>query len=231
MDSYRKRMQREWLLNSQKYTDSIGMTGRRPIPEEFTAIIDEIHSRFDLTSARFHRVLDVGCNNGYLLEQLNPDADMIVGVDFCNLPLTEGKKHSDDIHFIQAEAGHLPFPDNSFDRVICYSLFHYLPSTNSAISVSKELYRVLTVGGSLFIGDLFSRDHRHLIPANEVAHWDDESRPFMHRFRNWLFISIDELRELFNLSGASNVIMIPQHGTKRCPSFRYDIIVKKGPLT
>lgn len=227
MNGHRKRMQLEWLENSRKYTDPIGMTGRRPAEAEFATIVEDIGRKIDLHSKPSSRILDVGCNNGFLIDQLKPQARMIVGADFCLLPLQEGKKISETISFIQAEAGHLPFPDESFDRVICYSLFHYLPSEAAALAVAAELFRVTAVHGQLFIGDVFSRDHRDLIPPEHIQHWDSIDRPFMHRLRNWLFISLDCLKRSFESSGDSVVEVLPQETTIRCPSFRFDILVRK----
>lgn len=228
MNGHQKHMQSEWLENSRKYTDPIGMTGRRPVEAEFTAIIEDIHSKVDLQSEQIGRILDVGCNNGFLIHRLKPRGNVIIGADFCMLPLQQGKKISGTITFIQAEAGNLPFADGSFDRVICYSLFHYLHSETAALAVAAELFRVTAVHGQLFIGDVFSLDHRKLIPREYIEHWDSPDRPFMHRLRNWLFVSLESLRQLFESEPDCVVEVLPQESTIRCPSFRFDILVRKS---
>ena len=228
MNGHRKRMQLEWLENSRKYTDPIGMTGRRPVEAEFAAIVEDIGRKIDLQSKSSNRILDVGCNNGFLMDQLKPRARMIVGADFCMLPLQEGKKISETISFIQAEAGSLPFPDGSFDRVICYSLMHYLPSEAAALAVAAELLRVTAIHGRMFIGDVFSRDHRELIPREYIDHWDSADRPFMHRLRNWLFVSLESLQQQLESAADCEVELLPHENTIRCPSFRFDILVRKS---
>jgi SAM-dependent methyltransferase len=50
-----------------------------------------------------------------------------------------------DIH--QADATALPFPDNSFDTVVCFTMLHHVPSPAQQNRLFAEARRVLRPGG------------------------------------------------------------------------------------
>ncbi len=227
MNSHRKIMQEEWKDNTHRYTDPIGMTGRRPDQKEFSATVEDVLSKFDYSGSPNDRVLDVGCNNGYLLSRLNTNAKRLVGIDFCRPPLLAGKAVFNAIDFVQGEVSSLPFKDNSFERVLCYSVFHYLPSQRHAREAATELFRVLAPKGILLIGDLLAEEYKHRIPKEDLERWDDPERPFMHRVSNWLFVSLKNLQHHLLTLGAETVEIHGQKQDARCSGHRFDLIVKK----
>jgi len=227
MNTHRKKMQKEWEINTKLYQDPIGMTGRRPVKTEFQEMVQDVSDKFALNSPEIHHILDAGCSNGFLLKQMNPDVDMVVGLDFCMAPLLEGSKQSSGIRFVQGEITCLPFSDNQFDRVICYSLFHYLPSLEVVFNASSELFRVLSKSGRLLIGDLLSADHRHLIPKSDLLRWNSKERSFMHRLENWTFVHLKPLEKHFLSSGATLAEIKPQIRSLRENNYRFDLIVEK----
>lgn len=83
------------------------------------------------------KILDLGCGTGIISELYN-NLD-IVGIDISPgmLKFHKGK-------FLQASATDIPFPDDSFDFVVCRSLLHHLPD---AVAGLKEIKRVLKPGG------------------------------------------------------------------------------------
>lgn len=99
------------------------------------------------------RVLDLGCGTGLLafgaVERVGPDG-RVVGVDisaanvgFCkDMAAREGLSQRMD--FVVANALALPFPDGSFDVVVCRSVLLYLEAKDAAV---RELARVLKPGG------------------------------------------------------------------------------------
>jgi len=220
-------MRKEWNHNTRTYRDPIGMTGRRPDAKEFRETLRDVASKFAVSDPAVESILDVGCNNGYLMKCLNSKAALRVGIDFCLPPLLEGRRLHPGMMFVQGEITHLPVPDKLFDRVLCYNMFHYLQSQDAGLAAGRELYRVLKPGGRLLIGDLFTAEHRDLIPAEDRERWDSPERPYMHRISNWMFISINALRAMFESLNPRNIDVVPQHGDIRCPGYRYDIVVDK----
>lgn len=227
MNLHRKTMQKEWTKNTQMYRNCIGMTGRRPNEDEFFEVVKDILSKFDLHSPGIKRLLDVGCNNGYLLNCLKPNAEQLVGIDFCIDSLYEAKKLIPELNTLHGEITKLPFRDNTFDRVLCYNMFHYLPSSEAALNAANTLYRVLSPGGFLLIGDLFTEECKQLIPESLIEHWNSPFRPFMHRPENWLFVSLESLTMFFRQMKATQVLVYEQKGDIRCAGFRRDLVVQK----
>ncbi len=102
--------------------------------------------------------LDVGCGEGRhsLAAYLKPGID-VVGVDLSEQDLTTARHRITDMEafgpegtvtFMRGDATCLPFPDASFDRVICSEVLEHIPNY---IAVIEELNRVLKPGGRLCI--------------------------------------------------------------------------------
>lgn len=115
-----------------------------------------------------NKILDIGCGNGRFATifcELNVSyfgIDPCKGsIDFCK----DAFKDFDNIKFsfldvynqvfnpdskILPENYKFPFPNNSFDDIIVYSIFTHLQNTQSAYNYSKEIKRILKPGGKLF---------------------------------------------------------------------------------
>jgi SAM-dependent methyltransferase len=104
------------------------------------------------------RVLDVGCSIGQCttaLKQRFPQAE-VTGLD-VGLPLLRyaNKRAHElgiDVQFVQALAEDTGLPDGGFDVVLCYILFHEVPSRLFA-PILAEAFRLLRPGGTLTIVD------------------------------------------------------------------------------
>lgn len=104
------------------------------------------------------RCLDVGCGEGRhsLAAYLKPGID-VVGVDLSYADLQTARARIADmeafdpqgcINFLQGDATCLPFPDASFECVICSEVLEHIPNF---LSVVDELVRVLKPGGRLCV--------------------------------------------------------------------------------
>ncbi len=85
------------------------------------------------------RVLEVGCGQGKdVLRQLAGDARYeLWGVDILPQEL-----ELDGVHFVQADAEHLPFADASFDLVITVGVLEHIEPFEKLCAVIAELDRV-----------------------------------------------------------------------------------------
>lgn len=123
-----------------------------------------------------HRVLDIGCGTGTLatlVKQLQPSVDMI-GLDPDPKALARARKKTTrarvSVHFDQGFSDHLPYPDESFDRVFSSLMFHHIANDDRPNTL-REIRRVLKPGGSFHLVD-FSKPEGgphglfHLIHAN-----------------------------------------------------------------
>lgn len=89
------------------------------------------------------KVLDVGCGNGFV-SSLYPNFD-ILGID-----ISDGMLANNPYIWKKAPAECMPFPDNTYDFVLCRSLLHHLE--DPAIGL-KEMLRVLKPGGKFVCWD------------------------------------------------------------------------------
>ncbi|MDE3047127.1 MAG: class I SAM-dependent methyltransferase [Verrucomicrobiota bacterium] len=99
-------------------------------------------SRF-IASHKNHRVLDVGCGTGHLVQQLVNSGYRAVGIDLQ----TEGWLQKPSLHLLRASAAALPFPDGQFDAVILADVLEHMEERRPL----QEAFRVLAPGGVLLI--------------------------------------------------------------------------------
>ena len=105
-------------------------------------------------------ILDVGCGQGAFLEQIK-EYKSISGIDSSeNAVINLKTKTKGD--FRVSQANNLPFDDNSFDIVICFSIFHYFESIYYSKQVINELIRVTKPLGQILIGDIKDFDKKDI---------------------------------------------------------------------
>jgi ubiquinone/menaquinone biosynthesis C-methylase UbiE len=119
-------------------------------------------------------VLDLGCGTGILtgiLLEVLSDRGHIHAVDFspAMIEVAQSKGHDRRITWHIADALHLPIPDSSIDRVVCFSSWPHFPDYGSA---AREVCRVLRNHGTLAILHLQSREkinHIHTSAGGPIA--------------------------------------------------------------
>jgi ubiquinone/menaquinone biosynthesis C-methylase UbiE len=93
------------------------------------------------------RVLDVACGTGIVArtaaERTGP-AGRLVGLDLNVAMLTVARRIRPDIDWRQGDAASLPFPDGSFDVVLCQSGLMFVPDVAVVVG---EMSRVTRTGG------------------------------------------------------------------------------------
>ena len=100
-------------------------------------------------------LLDVGCGTGWAVMQA---ARMVPGGRACGIDLSPGMISRangltdglSNVGFKVGDAESIPYPDESFDAVMCTNSFHHYSAPVRALS---EMRRVLKPGGRLVIQD------------------------------------------------------------------------------
>jgi SAM-dependent methyltransferase len=107
-----------------------------------------IRPAFDLLGdVAGRRVLDYGCGHGMAAVVLARHGATVTGIDLSAGYIAEARRRAAanevEVDFRQADAEHLPFPDDSFDAVWGCAILHHLDLQRAA----AELRRVLRPGG------------------------------------------------------------------------------------
>lgn len=123
---------------------------------------DDVLNRID--EQPFESILDVGCGTGNLLSMVlgQYEGVKVSGIDFSpNMLKVAAETLGDQAELILGDAAQLPWPDNSFDLLVCNSSFHHYPEP---FKVLMEMKRVLKNNGRVIIADpWWSRTIRFLI--------------------------------------------------------------------
>lgn len=145
-----------------------------------------------LTCVRFLRahmprfsgaVLDVGCGEMPFRDAL-PEGVKYVGID---VPAATDFGMSGNPDIVAFDGTHIPFPDESFDHVLCTEVLEHAADPEALV---REMHRVLRRGGSILVTVPFSARVHH-------APWD------FHRFTRY------RLRQLF---GAFDEVEVVERG-------------------
>ena len=92
-------------------------------------------------------VLDAGCGNGKNM-QIRNDLKYI-GCDTSDKLLEICK--TKELNVVNANIKDLPFPDETFDNIICIAVLHHITLEEERLNTVNELLRVLKPGGKLLL--------------------------------------------------------------------------------
>jgi ubiquinone/menaquinone biosynthesis C-methylase UbiE len=157
-------------------------------------------------------VLDVASGTGVVARaaarRVGP-AGRVVGTDVSEpmLSLAAASPLPDDsaaIEYLEARADHLPFPDESFDVVLCQQGLQFFPER---LDAAREMHRVLSAGGTVG-ATVWAAGHR-LEPFDDYAEAlaaTGVEPPFPRAFENGTFVMSDSAcRGLFEDAGFATV--------------------------
>jgi len=142
--------------------------GATAAPDEFECAQRRLNQilldRADLHQGK--RVLDVGCGFGGTLEDIYRrfQGMSLVGINIDPRQLEICRQldaGSNTLQWVQADSSHLPFPHESFDRILCIeAMFHFA----SRRAFFCEAARLLRPGGVLVLSDMVvAESAKHLV--------------------------------------------------------------------
>src|SRR5258708_15892790 len=89
-------------------------------------------------------VLDVGCGTGHLAGELMQRGYTAWGADLSDAMVEYAREHYSRDRFRVGDIEQIPFPDNTFDAVMCLGVMEYLEKDEPAL---REMWRGLKPGG------------------------------------------------------------------------------------
>jgi SAM-dependent methyltransferase len=133
-------------------------------------------------------VLDVATAVGHAAFALAPRAREVIGVDLTEGMLVEARRQAElrgvtNVRFQTGDAEALPFPDATFDVVLCRIAAHHFPSVPA---FCRESVRVLREGGRLVVVDNIAPEDDELDRfINDVERMRDPSHVREYRLTEW----------------------------------------------
>lgn len=147
----------EALLDAGEYQKSPHRS-----PENVNKVSNKI-SQF-LNGKKIAHHLDLGCGDGFVFECFS-SAKAQFGIDASLGMLSLARKTHPKVKFSQENVYNLPFQDNFFDFVTCYSFLDHLEDRKSCY---EEVFRVLKPGGVIYFG--LSPNKRFISAFNDVQY-------------------------------------------------------------
>ena len=119
------------------------------------------------------RVLDVGCNGGYLVRQFAKTVGAqgrVAGIDPSENAIEYARRRAPETcSFSVGVAQDLGFPSGTFDVVTSTLAVHHIPETERETAF-REMHRVLRPGGRLLVADFRPGAHSPHTVGHGMSH-------------------------------------------------------------
>lgn len=122
---------------------------------------------FLLKSYKNKQILDIGCNKGIVLSEIDR-TNKIFGLDLSGEFLKTARTLNNQAGFVETDMQALPFKNGSFDLVILLGMLEVPVSKNKAECL-LEISRVLRDGGELLIA---THNKKALLGKHNYSHLD-----------------------------------------------------------
>ena len=164
-------------------------------------------------------VLDVACGTGIVTrtaaDRVGPEGE-VVGLDLNEAMLTVARRVRSDLTWRQGDAAALPFPDGSFDAVLCQMALMFFPDRPAAL---QEMARVAVPGGFVALavpGRLEAQAAFAPLFDLVVRYAGEEARALLSAY--FVCGDLDELAALVDSAGLDVSVARTELGTYRAPS-------------
>jgi ubiquinone/menaquinone biosynthesis C-methylase UbiE len=149
-------------------------------------------------------ILDAGCGTGVFTIDILSLGTRVVGIDISLPMLVQARKKLKGYpsQLVLADMLNLPFPENSFDKVVSVTALEFIEDAKRAV---EELFRVTIRGGCILVATL-----------NSASPWalrrKAEAKERHTLFEKAIFRSPDELRSLTSVEGVVKTAIHFQKG-------------------
>ena len=161
-------------------------------------------------------VLDVACGTGIVSRTVADrigETERLVGMDLNDAMLTVARRVRPDIEWQQGDVAAIPFPDASFDVVLCQMAMMFFPDRVRAL---REMGRVSTSGGTVAVLVPSSLDAQPVWgPFVDIAakHAGGDARSLLETY--WSCGDLEALKSVFETAGLEVTATRSRVGTAR----------------
>ena len=163
------------------------------------------------------RLLNIGCAHGPDFLPFRQNFELY-GVDFSTEMLKFARKYAAKFDFTvslsAADVRYLPYPDETFNRVISVATYHHVKGKEERLKSLQELGRVLKPGGEAFITAWNRWQPRFWFHGKEMGvPWRTKAKTL---YRYYYLFSYLELEKLVKKAGFEVLKSFPE-SAYRCP--------------
>ncbi|MDB2423482.1 class I SAM-dependent methyltransferase [Paracoccaceae bacterium] len=210
--------------NSHPQKQVLRTFSKLPIDEKrWELTLGKVHQQMKMKEG--HRFLDLCCGNGLFARHFSEYCARLLAVDISpDLLRNLQKLEQDGLEVLEADMRKVDFPENTFDRILCYAAVQYLDLAET-VKLFERMAFWLEPGGILYIGDV--PNHKRL-----WQFFDTEERQATY-FRNirdheaivGTWFEPEWLRRLGLYAGFSEVRIIDQPEYMIYHTFRYEAVL------
>jgi SAM-dependent methyltransferase len=164
-------------------------------------------------------VLDVACGTGILARTAADRVGAtgaVTGLDLSEGMLTVARRLRGDIEWRRGDSADLPFPDDSFDAVLCQSALMFFPDATRAL---REMARACRPGGTVGVQVYSSLDAQPAYgPWIEMVARHAGPKAISLLSTYWVHGDLDIMRGRFEAAGLTGVTARTRLGTARWES-------------
>lgn len=183
-------------------------------------------------------ILDCGCGSGAFLREIQKQYGCIniAGIDYSEslIKIASNSLKSADL-CVGTICDLSNWADETFDHVICFSVYFYLSNLDEAKKALNEAIRVCKKGGSVYIGDISELDKKDLaIKLRYETH--KNQKKLSEDSPDHLYLPKSLFEEVAALNGMVNVRIVPHDQTKLIEyydtaPYRFSVYMDKPPET
>jgi ubiquinone/menaquinone biosynthesis C-methylase UbiE len=147
----------------------------------YRKIFNDINGKMHFTTEDV--VLDIGCGNGAIAEFIAPVVKKIILLDGAPKMLEFAKQTAKNFTNVEFRLADINKENDfttlgNFDKIMCYSVAHYLDNYNRFEALLEEMINAIKPGGRILVGDI------PLIDKREKYLQDRKKRIFLNFFSN-----------------------------------------------
>jgi ubiquinone/menaquinone biosynthesis C-methylase UbiE len=130
----------------------------------FRTVLVSLLAAYGIRDLSQQEVLDIGCGTGIWLRTLlewGADAPRLHGIDLLEDRIQRAKVLCPGVDFHMASGYHIPFPSQSMDLILAFTVFSSIIGPDMRKSLAAEMLRVLKPGGMILVYDYRISDPRN----------------------------------------------------------------------